>query len=83
MTSTSEEEIRKAISDVLTSGRIGAPIKVSFKGLPVAVQVELHFAGGWQVKYTVVPGMSIEMVRGEDAYLEKVTLTLLKNDGMK
>lgn len=78
-----EPEIESTISEAIASTPVGKKVSVHFNGLAGPVEIRMVFSGGWEVEYTLVPGMPLEFVRGEDGYLEDLRITLLPNTGLK
>ena len=76
-----ELDLEKSVLDAISTTLIGEKVEVRFAGLATPVAVRMRFAGGWEVMYTIVPGMALEFVRGEDGYLNALSVTLLRYEG--
>ncbi|MBA2924183.1 hypothetical protein G9Q84_14945 [Pseudomonas sp. P7] len=78
-----EDELSRALVEALKKTEVGKRLTVNFKGQPHPVDVKYRFAGGWIVEQTLIPGMSLELTRGEDGVLEGIDITIQPNDGLK
>ena len=76
-------EMSQQLTEALRSTEIGKPLVMNFRGDPTPVEVKYTFSGGWVVTQTLIPGMPLEIVRGEDGHLEQIDITLLPHDGLK
>lgn len=76
---TMASKILAALQDV----EIGKKLRMEFSGLPIPVEVVYTFAGGWVITQRLVPGMPLEIVRGEDGHLRELKITLLPHDGIR
>ncbi|WP_273823010.1 hypothetical protein [Pseudomonas asplenii] len=79
---TQEPDIEQVLHDALENTQVGKVLTLNFKGLPLPVEVKYFFKGGWVIKQQLVPGMPLEITRGEDDTLEGIEITLLPYDGM-
>ena len=78
-----EDELSRALVEALKKTEVGKRLTVNFKGQPHPVDVKYRFAGGWIVEQTLIPGMSLELTRGEDGVLEGIDITIQPNDWLK
>ena len=78
-----EENLARIFLETLEKTEVGEKLTINFKGLPRPVDVKYKFAGGWIVEQTLIPGMSIELTRGEDSFLEGIDITIQPNEGLK
>lgn len=78
-----EPEVAAVLSDVMAKTPIGKTVRVNFSGDPTPVVVTFKFVGGWVVEQKLSPGMPLEFTRGDDKYLENISIDLLPYDGLK
>lgn len=78
-----ETEVEKVVAETISNAPVGKKIEIRFPGAAIPIHVRMVFAGGWEIEYTLIPGMPLEFVRGEDGYLKEVTVTLLPSEGLK
>ena len=76
-------EMSHQISEALLNTEIGKKLVMNFRGAPTPVEVKYTFSGGWVITQNLIPGMPLEIVRGEDGHLEQIDITLLPHDGLK
>ena len=78
-----ESNLEKTIQEAIESTPIGKKVIINFGGVPKIIDVELSFAGGWIITQTIIPGKSLEFIRGETQYLEGITITINPYDGLE
>ncbi|MFZ5621158.1 MAG: hypothetical protein ACOY5W_09075 [Pseudomonadota bacterium] len=78
-----EPDLERIVSDAIAKTPAGKKVEIRFPHIAASVVVKMKFAGGWTVEYTLVPGMSIQFIRGEDGYLNELGITVLDDDGLK
>ena len=78
-----EEEIRQAITNLIENAEFGKKVTVDFNGLAVPIEISITFTGGWKVMYTLVPGMSFELFKGEGAHLQELNITFMPHERLK
>ncbi|WP_339546329.1 hypothetical protein [Pseudomonas sp. RA_35y_Pfl2_P32] len=78
-----EVEIAQAITALIAKTPIGQTVSVELLGKPTVGFVTFEFAGGWIFEQKLIPGMSLEFIRGEDHYLKAITVSLHPFDGLK
>lgn len=78
-----DEALAESIRNSILATEIGQKVTIQFNGIPSIVHVEISFVGGWNVKQALAPGQSIELIRGEDGYLDCVNITIDPFDGLK
>ena len=71
------------LSEHIRNTPVGEPVIVQFEHLARSIEITMDFVGGWTVRYTIVPGMPIYFVRGEDRYLKNITINFLPDTGLK
>jgi hypothetical protein len=76
-------EISDQITETLRNTAVGEKLIMNFRGEPTPVEVTYLFKGGWVVSQTLIPGMPLEITKGEDGYLEQIDIKLLPHDGLK
>ena len=78
-----EFELKKTIQKAIESTHVGEKVTINFKGIPQIIDVEMSFAGGWIITQTIIPGKPFEFIRGENQYLNGITITINPYDGIK
>jgi hypothetical protein len=78
-----ETEIKEVITNLIENAEFGKKVTVDFSGLAIPIEISITFTGGWKVLYTLVPGMSFELIKGEGAYLEELKITFMPHEGLK
>ena len=78
-----EPELEKTVADVISKTPVGKTVTVRFSGLATPIEIMMRFAGGWEISYTLIPGMPLEFIRGEDGYMEELNITIMPHDGLK
>lgn len=78
-----EEDLARIFLETLAKTEVGKKLSVNFKGQPHPVDVKYRFAGGWVVEQRLIPGMPIELTRGDDGFLEGIDITIQPNEGLK
>ena len=71
------------ISDVMQKTPVGELVSIYFLGQANPILVKFVFIGGWVVEQKLIPGMPLEFTRGENGYLENMTITVLPYEGLK
>ncbi|MBB6287622.1 MULTISPECIES: hypothetical protein [unclassified Pseudomonas] len=74
---TRNAEVSQEIQDALERTQVGKKLTLNFKGLAVPIEVKYFFRGGWVVTQQLVPGMPLEVVRGEDGHLDRIDIKLM------
>ncbi|MFP5499797.1 MAG: hypothetical protein ACLGJE_26970 [Gammaproteobacteria bacterium] len=74
---TRNADVSQEIQDALERTEIGKKLILNFRGLPVPIEVKYFFRGGWVITQQLIPGMPLELVRGEDGHLESIDIKLL------
>ena len=78
-----ELELAKIIQYTISATPVGKRVEISFLGVAIPMDVSMRFAGGWIVSYTLIPGKSLEFIRGEDCYLDGITIVMQPYSGIK
>lgn len=78
-----EHEIENNLADMLNKAPVGQELNVSFGGMPMYVDIEMSFIGGWVIKQSIAPGMELKFIKGEEQYLEGIKITLNEFKGLK
>ncbi|OAE15545.1 hypothetical protein A2T76_17960 [Pseudomonas brenneri] len=73
---TKEENLSKTFLEALESTEVGKKITFSFHGLPVPVDVKYTLAGGWIIEQHLIPGMALEITKGEPGALAGIEITI-------
>lgn len=71
------------VSNHIDRTPIGERVKIQFSGVAVPIAVRIAVQGGWVFEYTIIPGMTLEFVRGEPYVLEQLDITILPHEGLK
>lgn len=71
------------VADLVAKTPIGKKVTVEFAGAAVPIDIMMKFAGGWEIGYTLIPGMPLEFTKGEDGYLQELHITILPHEGLK
>jgi len=75
-------EMSQQLTEALASTEIGKSLVMNFRGAPTPVEVKYTFTGGWVITQRLIPGMPLEIIRGEDGHLQQIDITLLPHDGL-
>lgn len=78
-----EHELENNLADMLNKAPVGQELNVSFGGMPMYVDIEMSFIGGWVIKQSIAPGMELKFIKGEEQYLEGIKITLNEFKGLK
>jgi len=78
-----EFDLEKTIQETIESTPVGEKVKINFRGIPQIIDVEMSFAGGWVITQTIIPGKPLEFVRGENQYLNSITITINPYNGLE
>lgn len=78
-----EFDIEKTIQEAIESAPVGKKVIINFSGLPQIIDVEMSFAGGWVTTQTIIPGKSLEFIRGENSYLDGIKITINPYNGLE
>ena len=78
----SENEAVKQLINAILNAPVGSRVRCAFEGIPLPVDVTMKFAGGWEISYTLIPGQPLELIRGEDAYLDDMDIHIRDYDGL-
>lgn len=80
---TREYSVEESLSEALARKRVGEQLKIGFGGVPKIVTVRLEFAGGWVITQKLPPGTDLDLVKGEDGYLQNLTITIEDYEGLR
>ena len=78
-----DKDLSASITDSLHKVEVGQKLIMKFSGLPFPITIKYSFAGGWIVSQTLIPGMPLELVRGEDGHLECIDVTFHPAEGIR
>lgn len=78
-----EHETENNLADMINKAPVGQELSVSFGGMPMYVDIEMSFIGGWVIKQSIAPGMKLKFIKGEEQYLEGIKITLNEFNGLK
>lgn len=73
---TEKENLSQALLDALEKTEIGRKLTINFRGLPVPVDVKYTLAGGWIIEQHLIPGMALQITKGEPGAIEGIEITL-------
>lgn len=72
-----------AVAKMINEAPIGKELNIQFSGMPSLIDVEFKFFGGWIVKQSVPPGAKLTFTKGDERYLEGISITINEYQGMK
>ncbi|SDS03922.1 hypothetical protein SAMN05216198_1041 [Halopseudomonas litoralis] len=64
------EELSHQITEMIRSIPVGGEGRICFPGHAGPVHISITTSKGWTFKYTLIPGMDMEFVKGEDEFVE-------------
>jgi hypothetical protein len=78
-----ETSLEQTLAEHIDNTPVGEKVTISFKGEPNIIEVEMNFSGGWVITQTIIPGQSLEFVRGDNQYLNAINITFKPYEGLK
>ncbi|MDD1130484.1 hypothetical protein [Pseudomonas shahriarae] len=78
-----EENLSQTLLEALEKTEVGKKLTLSFHGLPVPVDVKYTLAGGWIIEQHLIPGMALEITKGEPGALAGIEITIQPQKPLK
>ena len=83
MSQQNDDEVSREVARIINAAPVGQKVQVNFPKTNASVQIRVVLAGGWVFEYTIIPGMPLEFIRGEDPFLEQLQITFNPPKGLK
>lgn len=78
-----ERDTEDVIARMINEAPVGKELNIQLSGSPCLIDVEFKFFGGWIVKQSVPPGAKLTFTKGDERYLEGISITINEYQGMK